>query len=312
MASIRALRLGPTEGIGESIAQPRDQGSSLPERSRFPSRPELVRPRITAAIPCHNEERFIGDLVFQTRRLVDQVVVVNDGSQDGTSSAARAAGALVVDHGWNKGYGETINSCFQAAGKTGADILVTLDGDNQHTPDEIASLVSPIVHGEADMVIGSRFLKHSPQTNMLRYRELGIKVITWLCNVGSPVKVTDSQSGFRAYRMNVIESVTLTDRRMGASVEMLIKARKRGFIICEVPITCRYHSESSEQNPVSHGLGVALAVIVLRLRNMWPANGVSAGGGIPGNGQDAVSQQSASRWLEYRGTRPGSRRQRSN
>jgi len=295
MARIRALRLGPIEAIEESTTQPRDQVSSSPERSRLPSQAQLVRPRITAGIPCYNEERFIGNLVLQTRRLVDQVIVVDDGSQDGTSLAAKAAGALVVDHGSNKGYGEAISSCFQAARKTDTDILVTLDGDNQHTPDDITALISPIVRGEADIVIGSRLLKQSPQTNIRRYRRLGIKVITWLCNVGSPVKVTDSQSGFRAYRRSVLESVNLTDRQMGASVEMLIKARKKGFIICEVPITCRYHSESSEQNPVSHGLGVVLAVIMFRLRNMWPANGASTGGGIGGNGQDAVSQQSASR-----------------
>ncbi len=295
MARIRALKFFPLEAIEEPIAQPRDQASPFPERSRLPPRAQLLRPKITAAIPCYNEGQFIGDLVLQTRRLVDQVVVVNDGSQDGTSSAARAAGALVVEHGSNKGYGEAITSCFQAARKTDTDILVTLDGDNQHTPDDITALVSPIVRGEADIVIGSRLLKQSPQTNMRRYRELGIRMITWLCNVGSPVKVTDSQSGFRAYRRSVIESVTLTDRRMGVSVEMLIKARKKGFIICEVPITCRYHSESSEQNPVSHGLGVVLAVIMFRLGSMWPANAASAESGIGGNGQDAVSQQSASR-----------------
>ena len=295
MARIRALRLGPIEAIEESIAQPRGQASSFPERSRLPSRAQLVRPRIMAAIPCYNEERFIGDLVLQTRRLVDQVIVVNDGSQDGTSLAAKEAGALVVDHGSNKGYGEAINSCFQAARKTDTDILVTLDGDNQHTPDEITALIGPIVRGEADIVIGSRLLKESPQTNMRRYRRLGIRMITWLCNVGSPVKVTDSQSGFRAYRRSVLESVTLTDRRMGASVEMLIKARKKGFIICELPITCRYHSESSKQNALSHGLGVVLAVIMFRLRNMWPASRASDGSGIEGNGQDALSEQSVSR-----------------
>ena len=295
MAIIRAPKFFPLEAIKEPIAQPRDRASSLPERSRLPSRGQLLRPKITAAIPCYNEGQFIGDLVLQTRRLVDQVVVVNDGSQDGTSSAARAAGALVVEHGSNKGYGEAITSCFQAARNTDTDILVTLDGDNQHTPDDITALVSPIVRGEADIVIGSRLLKQSPQTNMRRYRKLGIGMITWLCNVGSPVKMTDSQSGFRAYRRSVIESVTLTDRRMGASVEMLIKARKKGFIICEVPITCRYHSESSKQNPVLHGLGVVLAVVVFRLKNMWPANGASAESGIGRNDQNAVSQESASR-----------------
>jgi len=295
MARIRALRLGPIEAIEESVSQPRDQASSFRERSRLPSQAQLVRPRITAAIPCYNEERFIGDLVLQTRGLVDQVIVVNDGSQDGTSLVARAAGAMVVDHSVNKGYGQAIMSCFQAARASGSDILVTLDGDNQHTPDEITALISPIVRGEADIVIGSRFLKESPQTNMQRYRRFGIRAITWLCNVGSPVKVTDSQSGFRAYRMSVLESITLTDRRMGVSVELLIKAREKGFVIRELPISCRYHSKSSKQNPVSHGLGVVLAVIVFRLKNIWPAHGASSRSAVGGNDQNAVSRQSVSR-----------------
>ena len=295
MARIRALGLGAIETMEESVTQLRDRASSLRERSRLPSQAQLVRPRITAAIPCYNEEQFIGDLVLQTRRLVDQVIVVNDGSQDGTSSVARAAGAMVVDHSVNKGYGQAIMSCFQAARATGSDILVTLDGDNQHSPEEITTLIGPILRGEADIVIGSRLLKESPQTNMQRYRRFGIRAITWLCNVGSPVKVTDSQSGFRAYRMSVLESVTLTNRGMGVSVEMLIKAREKGFVIHELPISCRYHRRSSKQNPVTHGLGVVLAVIMFRLRSIRPADGASSRSAVGRNDQNAVSRQSASR-----------------
>jgi hypothetical protein len=95
--------------------------------------------------------------------------------------------------------------------------------------------------------------------------------------------------------MSVLESITLTDRRMGASVEMLIKAREKGFVIRELPISCRYHSKSSKQNPVSHGLGVVLAVIMFRLRNIWPADGTPSRSAVRGDDQSAVSRQSASR-----------------
>lgn len=295
MARIRAQRIGAMEAVEESVAQLRERAFSLYERSRLPARPPMVQPKVAAAIPCYNEEEFIGDIVLETRKLVDQVIVVNDGSQDATASVARAAGAIVIDHDVNKGYGQAIMTCFDAARALESDILVTLDGDNQHTPEDITTLIGPIVRGEADIVIGSRLLKDSPQTNMQRYRRFGIKAITWLCNVGSPMKVTDSQSGFRAYRTAVLESVTLTDRRMGVSVEMLIKAREKGFIIREMPINCRYHSRSSTQNPLSHGLGVVFAVIMFRLRNLLPSRGSPSRSAVEGDVRNAVPRQSASR-----------------
>jgi glycosyltransferase involved in cell wall biosynthesis len=219
-----------------------------------------------AAIPCYNEDRFIGSVVLRTKKYVDQVIVVDDGSHDSTAEAAMTVGALVVSHGVNNGYGESIKSCFGAGKAHGADIMVTLDGDEQHRPEEIPVLLAPILKGEADLVIGSRFLEG--KRDMPRYRKLGIGVITWLCNVGSKVKVSDSQSGFRAYSRRVLDAVSLNEKGMAISVEVLIKTRGQGFVIQEVPISCSYHSKSSTLNPVSHGLGVALTVVKLRFRNL--------------------------------------------
>ena len=117
-----------------------------------------TRPKVIAAIPCFNTEPFIADVVFKAKRYVDQVIVIDDGSHDNTAEAARAAGALVINHGANRGYGEAIKSCFEAAEANAAEILVILDGDGQHKPDEIPLLLAPILKGEADLIIGSRFL----------------------------------------------------------------------------------------------------------------------------------------------------------
>ncbi|MBT9133124.1 MAG: Undecaprenyl-phosphate mannosyltransferase [Firmicutes bacterium] len=115
--------------------------------------------KVIVAIPCFNTKPAIAGVVSRARRYVDQVVVIDDGSHDGTAEAARAAGALVVNHGVNRGYGEAIKSCFEVAKANAADVLVILDGDGQHNPDEIPQLLAPMLQGEADLVIGSRFLQ---------------------------------------------------------------------------------------------------------------------------------------------------------
>jgi glycosyltransferase involved in cell wall biosynthesis len=226
-----------------------------------------TRPRVIVAIPAYNEEQFIAEIVRKAREFGDEVVVVDDGSCDGTSEAAKAAKALVINHGTNKGYGESIRTCFEVMKQKSADVLVILDGDGQHDPGDIPSLLAPIFRGEADMVIGSRFL--SRRSNIPRYREFGINVITFLYNIGSQVKVSDAQSGLRAYSKKVVDSLLISESGMGASVEVIINVRDRGFAIKEVPIYCTYHHISHSPNPVIHGLGVALTVLKLRVKNLF-------------------------------------------
>jgi len=226
---------------------------------------------LIAAIPCLNEEQFIKDIVTRTRRYVDKVIVIDDGSTDNTSKVAKDAGAEVIRHGTRQGAGAATRSAFEAAKTCGADVMVTLDGDGQHNPDEIPQVLAPILHGEADLVIGSRFLQPAQQTqetqrtNIRRYRKFGIDVITWLYNFGSRIKVSDSQSCFRAHSRKLLDAINITESGFSFSVEVLIKSRRRGLVIAEAPISCVYHSQGSSLNPVAHGLGVAFAVIKLRL-----------------------------------------------
>ena len=241
---------------------------------------KLLEPKVLAAIPCHNEGQFIADIVRSVQRHVRQVVVVDDGSSDDTGKAAEAAGALVVRHGSNQGPGVAYRSCLEAASELGADVLVTLDGDGQHMPEELPRVVAPLLRGEADLVIGSRFLD---QYEIRRYRKFGIDVITWLYNLGSPVKVVDAQSCFRGYSRCALDTLSVSENGFGFSVELLVQARERGLVIREVPISCIYHAESHSQNPVLHGLTVALMVVKHRLRavrHKQPAN--SSGQRRPG------------------------------
>jgi len=224
-----------------------------------------TRHKILAVIPCLNEGQFISDIVTRALKYADRVIVIDDGSTDNTAEAAEKAGAKVIKHGVRRGAGAATRSAFEAAKEYEADILVTLDGDGQHNPDEITQVLAPILNGEADLVIGSRFLQRD-LIKAPRYRKFGIDVITWLYNFGSKVKVSDSQSCFRAHSRRLIEAVEITEDGFGFSVQVLIQARRKNFVIREVPVSCIYHLHGSSLNPVAHGLGVAWGVIKLRSR----------------------------------------------
>jgi glycosyltransferase involved in cell wall biosynthesis len=227
---------------------------------------QKTKPRVVAAIPCLNEEQFIGDIVTRARAFADKVIVIDDGSTDRTSEAAQAAGAHVIRHKAKQGAGAATRSAFEAAKGYDVDVLVTLDGDGQHNPDEIPQVLAPILCGEADLVIGSRFLRQNSQ-KAPKYRKFGIDVITWLYNFGSKVKVSDSQSCFRAHSQRLLEAINITENGFGFSVQVLIQARRKNFVIREVPISCIYHALGSSLNPIVHGLGVAWMVVKLRFRD---------------------------------------------
>ncbi len=225
------------------------------------------RPKIIAAIPCFNTERSIADIVSRAKKYVDQVIVIDDGSHDSTAEVARTAEALVIKHGTNRGYGQAIQSCFEAAKVNSADVLVIIDGDGQHNPDEIPRLVAPIVDKRADITIGSRFL--TSKVNMPRYRKFGISVITLLFNIASRTKVSDAQSGFRAYRRKLFRDFLLVEKGMSISIEILEKARRKEAIIKEVSISCHYDRSTLNLKAIKHGLGVAFSVLRIRLKNSW-------------------------------------------
>jgi len=224
------------------------------------------RPKVVAVIPCFNTGDTVADVIVKAKKYVDQVIVVDDGSYDGTGEVARATGALVIKHSRNGGYGEAMKSCFEAAKANAADVLIILDGDGQHNPDEIPMALAPIFRGEADLVIGSRFLTND--VAMPRYRKFGISVITLLFNLGSRTKVSDAQSGFRAYNKRMLETLSpLSEKGMSISIETLEKARRSGAVIKEVLISCFYIPSTLNLKAIKHGLGVALAVVKIRLKS---------------------------------------------
>jgi glycosyltransferase involved in cell wall biosynthesis len=214
---------------------------------------------IVVGLPAYNEEKNIAKMILKIQSVVDKVIVCNDGSSDLTGQIAEKMGAVVINHPKNMGYGAAIRSLFLKAKEMDANVLVTFDADGQHRVEDISKLLEPIKNDTADIVIGSRFL--DKKTKIPKYREVGIKTITSLANASTEVKVTDSQSGFRAYNNKVLKEIIPSDYGMGVSTEILIKANNKKFRITEVPITILYEGDTSTHNAVSHGASVILSTM---------------------------------------------------
>jgi glycosyltransferase involved in cell wall biosynthesis len=216
---------------------------------------------IAVGIPAYNEEKNIGSLIAKLDKIVNTVIVCNDGSTDQTKVIAEKMGAIVVNHEKNLGYGAGIRSLFLKAREINCDVLLTLDADGQHRIEDVNTVLEPILQNTADIIIGSRFLREGDQKDMPSYRKIGIKIITKLANSTLDKQITDSQSGFRAYNKQVLSKVTPSDYGMGVSNEILIKANQMGFKIAEVPIIVSYKGETSTHHPVSHGASVVFSTM---------------------------------------------------
>ena len=215
--------------------------------------------KITIGIPAYNEEKNIASIITKLKTITDSIIVCDDGSSDMTAKISENLGAIVISHKKNSGYGVAINSIFQKSKEINSDLLVTFDADGQHRVEDIEKVVEPIKNNDADLVIGSRFL--DKKSKVPNYRKIGIKVITQVTNASIKKKLTDSQSGFRAYNRQVLSQISPSDTGMGISTEILIKSSSKGLRITEVPITILYSGDTSTHNPVSHGTSVLISTI---------------------------------------------------
>jgi glycosyltransferase involved in cell wall biosynthesis len=215
--------------------------------------------KVVVGIPAYNEEKNIAKIIVQLKKVADQIIVCDDGSTDSTSIIAESLGAIIIKHPKNLGYGSAIRSIFLKSREINSEVLVTIDADGQHKIEDVKKVIKPIVDGQADVSIGSRFLdKHD---NAPKYRKLGINIITKVTNSSLSEKITDAQSGFRAYNNKVLQTLTPSDSGMGISTEILIKSSNLGFKIAEVPTEIQYEGDTSSQNPISHGTGVLLSTL---------------------------------------------------
>src|SRR5262245_5132771 len=211
-----------------------------------------------ALIPAYNEERFIGSLVLAARAYVDHVVVVDDGSRDSTVEIAKMAGAIVVQHQTNQGKAAAVNTGFAYVRRLDPSAVVMLDGDGQHSADDIPVVFAPVVEGAADIVVGSRFLE--VKSDIPIYRQVGQHGLTLATNLASGVRVSDSQSGYRAFSARALDELSFGQGGFSIESEMQFQAREHQLRIVEVPIKVIY-AERAKRNPVSHGMQVVNGIM---------------------------------------------------
>ena len=229
---------------------------------------EGLKPFVTACIPAYNEEKNIGKVLDQVFQHVEHVIVCDDGSTDGTSEIARRKGATVVRNPYNMGKGKALHSCFRLAERLSPDVVIMMDADGQHDPEDIPRLVAPILDDEADLVIGSRFLE-GYSTDAPLYRRVGLSIVNAF-NQTANDGIKDSQSGFRAFNKDSLKLFTgMNENGFGIETEQLSVARKFGLRVMEVPANIRYQGleNTSKKDPVSHGFELVMVALKLLVQD---------------------------------------------
>jgi glycosyltransferase involved in cell wall biosynthesis len=208
----------------------------------------MDKAKIAAVIPAYNEEKHIGDVVRRTRQQLDDVLVVDDGSQDKTADNARAAGAEVIVHAINRGKGETIKTGLRHFLERQFDFVIVLDADGQHPPEEIDRFVTAALSAdEPKLIVGTRMNDLSSMPFVRRV------VNRWMSQRISAVcgqEIPDTQCGFRMLHRQLIPELLGGAARFDYETEMLIIASRKGFKIASVPISTVYSDEVSNIHPV--------------------------------------------------------------
>ena len=251
-ARVRPARYG--EGVGLLV----DSGAGAHRQQ------QKTAHTLAVVIPAYNEGLGIGSIVLQAQQHADHVIVVDDGSLDRTAVIARLAGADVIRFEENGGKAKAMMAGFSRARDLGYEVIVTLDGDGQHDPDEIPAVAAPVLAGEADLVIGSRFL--DIKAEIPKYRVAGQKVLNGFTNLSTDGEfvTTDSQSGFRALGRRALENLTFASEGYSIESDMIAHFAPLGLAMTEVPISVSYDVPNKhKKNPVSHGFGVLARIVGL-------------------------------------------------
>jgi hypothetical protein len=239
------------------------------EEFRNAGLPSRFEGKIGVLVPAYNEADNIGHVLDRIPTEVcgreTAVLVVDDGSRDGTGDAAAEHGAVVARHVINRGGGAALRTGYRLLSESGAEIVVTIDADGQHLPSEMERLVEPVLSGKVDVAHGSRVLGSSERSHVSR--ELGIVFFNRLVSLITRTHVTDCSNGYRAVRASVLPQLVLRQEQFHTS-EFLIEAIKRGVPAEEVPVTVvkRLSGHSKKPAVVRYGLGFANAIVRTWLR----------------------------------------------
>lgn len=196
------------------------------------------KPVVVIAVLCFNESRTIGSVVLKAKKVADQVVVINDGSWDDSLEIAKAAGAIVISHEHNRGYGAATQSALRYGHSVNCDVLVTIDGDGQHNTEDILSLIKPVLEDKVDIAIGSRFMSYKNMAPV--YRQFGQKVFTIIGNLLFRQKISDNQCGLRAFGKRAIRALDLSEWDMSISLEIHQQIARYHLSHTDVPVRVTY------------------------------------------------------------------------
>jgi hypothetical protein len=215
---------------------------------------------VLVCIPALNEAESLPAVLAEVPTTVaglsTHVLVIDDGSRDGTAAVARSLGAHVVSHPMNSGQGAALQTGYLVAERLGVDVVVTLDADGQHDPEQMARLVEPIVADRADFVVGSRRMGESEGGGDSRARDAGITIYTRLINLLGGTEVSDIANGYRAIRASRLAEIAFTEDQFH-NPELLLGAARAGLRVLDVPVTIRRRTAgtSKKGTNVRYGLG---------------------------------------------------------
>lgn len=218
---------------------------------------------ISVVIPAYNEEEVIGDVVNLVKSKVNHVIVVDDGSTDATSYQAKKVGAFVVNHSINRGQGAALQTGINFALGQSSDIIVTFDADNQHLADEIDDIIQPLLLGEVDVVLGSRFIK---ENNIPLAKTIVLKIATFITRFYTGMNITDTHNGFRAFSRKAASLIDISQDGMAHASEIIEEIKKHRLKYKEVPVTINYTSYSKHKGQkLSSSFSILWDLIIGRL-----------------------------------------------
>jgi glycosyltransferase involved in cell wall biosynthesis len=224
----------------------------------------MAPPRISVVVPAFNEQPAIAAVVSELLPHCSTVIVVDDGSHDGTGKTAANAGATVLRHAVNRGQGAAILTGVTYARRLQPDAIVSFDADGQHDPRDIAAIAAPILDGRADVVLGSRFLGRTE--HMPRSRRYLLKAAILFTRVFSGVRMTDVHNGLRAWSPRAAAQLTITLDGMAHASEILDQIRAHGWRHVEVPATIRYSEYSMRKGQSAfNSIRIVIELILQRL-----------------------------------------------
>jgi hypothetical protein len=209
----------------------------------------------------------LAEIPAQVGGLATHVLVIDDGSRDGTADVARAKGAHVVSHPVNSGQGAALQTGYLVAERLGVEVVVTLDADGQHDPAQMERLVEPIVRDEADFVVGSRRMAEGESDGASKARDAGITVYTRLINLIGGTEVSDIANGYRAIRASRLAEIAFTEDQFH-NPELLLGAARAGLRVVDVPVTIRRRTAGSSKKgtDLRYGLGFLRVMLKTWLR----------------------------------------------